>query len=384
MKYDFDSVTDRRGTDSMKWEVKENELPMWVADMDFKAAPEIIDALRKRIDHGVFGYAGIPDAWYEAYGKWWDKRHGLKMKRENLIFSTGVIPSISTIIKELTNPGENVLIQSPVYHVFYNIIRNNGRNVFENPLQFRDGVYSMDFADLETKMSDPKTKLMILCNPHNPIAKIWDRESLEKVGELAEKYGVTVISDEIHCDITKPGRDYLPFAAISEVCREISITCIAPTKTFNLAGLQTSAVYVSASSMKYKLLKALMRDDAADPNSFSTAAAIAAFENGEAWLDELREYLFDNRKMVEDFLASELPSVKAVQGDATYLVWLDLMELHDTGKNVAVKLREKTGLYVSDGGEFGTGGEHFLRMNIACPKSICTDGLNRLKKGIMS
>jgi cystathionine beta-lyase len=225
---------------------------------------------------------------------------------------------------------------------------------------------------------------MILCNPHNPISKIWNAEDLARIGELAKKYSVTVIADEIHCDITRPGTRYTPFAAVSEACREVSITCIAPTKTFNLAGLHTSAVYVPNPALRRKVRHALYADKFSAPNSFATVATVAAFEQGEKWLDSLREYVFENRKFVENFLAEELTEISAVKGDATYLVWLDISSLKETGRNFAAYLRRKTGLFLIGGDAYGSGGEHFLRMNIACPRSICLDGLNRLKQGVKS
>ena len=401
-KYDFDTTIDRRNTDSVKWNVAENVLPMWVADMDFRTAPEILDALKSRLNHGVFGYADVPDAWYNTYINWWEKRHGLKMEKENLTFSAGVMPSVFSVIKRLAASGENIVIQSPVYNNFYNCIENSGCNVVENQLLYKDGAYSIDFTDLEQKLLNPQTNVMILCNPHNPIGKIWSAEDLAKIGELAKKYNVTAISDEIHCDITEPGKGYVPFAAASETCREVSVTCIAPTKTFNLAGLHTSAVYAPNPVLRRKVRHALYTDKIAAPNSFATVAAIAAFEQGEPWLESLREYLWENRKLVEDFLAKELlreylwenrklvedflakelPEIKAVKGDATYLVWLDISALPETGRNAAAYLRRKTGLFLIGGDAYGTGGEHFLRMNVACPKSVCLEGLNRLKQGI--
>jgi cystathionine beta-lyase len=380
--YNFDDVIDRRNDDSIKWKVAENELPMWVADMDFQTAPEILEALRNRLNQGVFGYTDIPDSWYDAYIGWRERRHGLKMERASLFFSTGVVYSISAIITHLTNANENVVVQSPVYNNFYNCIENAGRHVLENRLLYKDGIYAIDFADLEEKFANPQTSLIILCNPHNPISKIWSAEDLAKIGELAKKYNVTVIVDEIHCDITRPGTTYTPFASVSEACREVSITCIAPTKTFNLAGLHTSAVYVPNPTLRRRVHHALQASMLTIPNSFATVAAIAAFEHGEKWLENLRENLFKNRRLVENFLATELPEISAVKGDATYLVWLDISSLQETGRNFAAYLRRKTGLFLIGGNAYGSGGEHFLRMNIACPRSVCLDGLNRLKQGV--
>lgn len=275
MKYDFDTVPDRRGTDSLKWETA-GELPMWVADMDFRTAPEIAAALNARLARDVFGYGIVPGAWYDAVCGWWETRHGFRMEKDWLLFCTGVVPALSSAVRKLTSVGENVLVQTPVYNIFFNSIVNNGRNVVESPLVY-DGGYRIDFADLEEKMSDPQTTLMLLCNPHNPVGKIWDRETLAHIGRLAAEHHVTVVSDEIHCDLTDPGREYVPFASASEICRGLSVTCIAPTKAFNLAGLQTAAVCVPDPVLRHKMWRALNTDEVAEPNSFAVPAAIAAF-----------------------------------------------------------------------------------------------------------
>ena len=382
MKYDFDTVINRRRTDSVKWNVGKNELPMWVADMDFRLAPEIEKAIKKRMDHGVFGYSVIPDEWYEAYMKWWKSRHDFKMKKEGLVFCTGVVPAISSIVRKLTTPNENVVIQTPVYNVFFNSVLNNGSRVLESPLIYKNGRYSMDFDDLEKKLSDPQTTLMILCNPQNPAGKIWDRKTLEKVGNIAKKHGVTVVSDEIHCDITEPGKNYVPFASVSEVCREISVSCIAPTKAFNMAGMKSAAVYAENPILRHKVWRALNTDEIAEPNSFACIAAIAAFSEGGEWLDALRSYISGNRKRVYEFVKNEIPEISVVKSDATYLLWLDISKTGMESTEVAAKIREKTGLFLTAGSIYGEAGRYFLRMNIACPKTLLEDGLNRLKKGI--
>lgn len=382
MSYDFDTVINRRGTDSMKWDVGENELPMWVADMDFKTAPEVLAALQERLDHGVFGYVDVTGEWYRAYIDWWKQRHDFEMQKDWLIFCTGVIPAISSAVRKLTTPNENVVIQTPVYNIFFNSIVNNGCRVLECPLVYEDGAYAVDFTDLEAKLADPQTTLMILCNPHNPVGKIWERETLAKIGELALKHHVTVISDEIHCDITRPGFDYVPFASVSETCAKVSVTCIAPTKAFNLAGMQTAAVCVPEEHLRHKIRRALNTDEVAEPNSFACAAAIAAFTRGEDWLDALRAYLFENRDLAARFLREEVPQIKLIEGKATYLLWLDVSGLGKNGKAIAAFLRERTGLYLSAGGSYGKAGEQFLRMNIACPRTVLEDGLERLKQGI--
>ena len=269
-KYDFDNVPDRHNTGSLKYDYglkrmgRSDLMPMWVADMDFPLPKEILERIKNRTDHGIFGYTDIPDVWYQAYMDWWKKRHGLEIEKDQLVFCTGVIPAISSAVRKLTTPAENVLIQTPVYNIFYNSILNNGRRVLESPLIYENGGYRIDWEDLEKKLSDPQTTLMILCNPHNPIGKIWDRETLKRIGALAEKYGVTILSDEIHCDITDPGKSYVPFAAASDICARISVTCMAPTKCFNIAGLQTAAVMVPAPFLRHKMWRALNTDEVAE------------------------------------------------------------------------------------------------------------------------
>lgn len=391
MKFDFDRVIDRRSTNSMKWNVKENELPMWVADMDFATVPEVTEALKQRSAHGIFGYAEVTDAWYEAIVGWWKRRHGFSLEKDWLIFSTGVIPTISSVVRKLTTPNEKVILQTPVYHIFFNSVVNNGCRVIENRLRYQDGRYEMDLEDLEKKLADPQVSLMILCNPQNPEGRIWDADTLRKVGDLCRKHHVTVISDEIHCDLTDPGKQYVPFASVSDTCREISITCIAPTKTFNLAGLQTSAVVVPDPFLRHKVWRALNTDEVAEPNAFAVDAAVAAYTYGDFWLDALREYLAENKRTAAAFLEREMPEIALVRSEATYLLWLDCSRLLErlckngagriTGEELAEHIRSASGLYLSAGNEFGGNGDDFLRMNIACPRSVLEDGLARLKTG---
>lgn len=382
MKYDFDAINDRRGTYSLKWDVAENELPMWVADMDFRTAPEITEALEKRAQHGIFGYTIIPDEWYDAYINWWRSRHGFEIKREWLVFCTGVVPAISSAVRKLTTPGENVLVQTPVYNIFFNSIRNNGRNILESPLVYENGAYRVDFADLEAKLANPQTSLMLLCNPQNPGGIIWDRETLARIGELCRKYSVTVLADEIHCDLTEPGTEYIPFASVSEDCRMNSVTCIAPTKAFNIAGLQTAAIFAADPTLRHRMNRALNTDEVAEPNAFAVTAAVAAFTKGGEWLDELRQYISEGRRMTADFLAVNLPEVRLVKSSATYLLWLDCSDITDNSRELAEFIRHKTGLYLSAGGSYRGNGAQFLRLNIACPHTVLTDGLERLRQGV--
>lgn len=380
MKYNFDHVPDRRNTDSYKWDVKENELPMWVADMDFETAPEIREAFSRRIEHGVFGYSIIPDAWYEAYGNWWEKRHHFKIEKDWLIFCTGVVPAISSIVRKLTTPNENVVILTPVYNIFFNSIVNNGARVLECPLVYKNGEYDINWEDFEEKLSNPQTSLLIWCNPHNPVGKIWDPDTMKRVGELCKKYGVTVVSDEIHCDIVRPGKEYTPFASVSETCRNISISCVAPTKTFNIAGLQSAGVFVPEPFLRHKVWRGLNTDEVAEPNSFATLAAITAFEKGEDWLNELCDYIYKNRQYVESFIKENIPQLKVVPANATYLVWIDISGIFKDGIEARDFIRKTTGLYICEGNEYGEAGNNFIRMNIACPLERVKDGMNRLKK----
>ncbi len=382
MNYDFDKPVNRRNTNSLKWNVGENELPMWVADMDFETALEIREAIMERAAHGVFGYTDIPKEWYRAYTDWWEKRHGLAMQEEWLIFCTGIVPAISSIVRKLTTPAEKVLLQTPVYNIFFNSIVNNGREVLQSPLLYDGNEYRIDFEDLERRLADPQTAMMILCNPHNPIGKIWERETLERIGELCMKHHVIVVSDEIHCDLTAPGREYIPFASVSEACREIGITCIAPTKTFNLAGLQTAAVAVPNEALRHKVWRGLNTDEAAEPNAFATGAAIAAFTKGAAWLDALRAYIHENKETAVQYAAEHIPQLKIVPSEATYLLWLDIGALTEDSAQAARFIRERTGLYLSEGSQFGGNGARFLRMNTACPRHVLLDGMERLKRGL--
>ncbi|MBQ5735023.1 MAG: pyridoxal phosphate-dependent aminotransferase, partial [Lachnospiraceae bacterium] len=345
MKYDFDKIIDRHNTGSLKWDVAYNELPMWVADMDFETAPEIIDALKKRVEHGVFGYSILPKEWEDAYITWWRDRHNFEIEPEWLTFCTGVVPAISSIVRKITTPAEKVIIQTPVYNIFFNSILNNGRNVIESELVYNGKDYHIDFEDLEEKLADPQTSLMILCNPHNPVGKIWDKDTLSKIGELCYKHNVVVLSDEIHCDITDLDSNYVPFASVSDICKNNSITCIAPTKAFNIAGLQTAAVVIPNKNLHHKVWRGLNTDEVAEPNAFAVAATVAAFNEGGEWLNELKRYITDNKAYVREFIERELPMLNLTPSKATYLLWLDCSNVTDDATVFADQIREYNGLY---------------------------------------
>ncbi len=380
MKYDFDRIIDRRNTGSLKWdESREGELPLWVADMDFETAPCVKESLQKRVEHGIFGYSIIPPEWADSYIYWWKKRHNFTINRDSLIFSTGVVPAISSCVRKLTSVAEKVLIQTPCYNIFFNSIVNNGRYVVESPLDFDGKEYKINFERLEMDLSDPQVSLMILCNPQNPTGNIWTREELARIGDLCKKYGVTVISDEIHCDITEPGFNYTPFASASKTCAQISVSCIAPTKCFNIAGINSAAVVVPNPHLRHKVWRALNTDEIAEPNAFAVAATVAAFTQGEDWLNQLNEYLFENRRYAEAIL-SLIPEnkVTVVKGKATYLLWVRVFK---NGDKFAEELRKKTGLFINGGAEYGKTGEEFVRINLACPRKILEEALSRFKTG---
>lgn len=376
---DFDRPVERRGTSSVKWNVKEGELPMWIADMDFFSSPDVVDALVRRARHGVYGYTEVSDDWYEGYIGWWERRHGFRMEREWLQFCIGVLPAVSCLVKRFTNVGDNVVLFTPVYNYFFNSVENAGRKVLECPLVYRGGAFEADFYDLEEKLSRPRSTLFLLCNPHNPVGKIWTREELLRIEELCRKHGVLVLSDEIHCDITRPGTAYVPFASLPGAAR--SVTCLSVSKTFNLGGLQSAAVCVPDPSLREIAVRGLNADELAEPNCFAAEGAAAALHRGDKWVDDLREYLFENRAIAERAL-SEISKVRAVAGDATYLLWIDVSALTDDARVFCEFLRQRTGLILSDGTIYRGCGNQFVRMNLACRRAVLEDGLERFAAGV--
>jgi len=382
-RFDFDTLPGRRNTGSLKWDVAEEELPMWVADMDFAAAPCIRKALQERIDTQVFGYSIVREEWYDAYRNWWGEHHGLAVEKDWLIFTTGVIPALSTAVRKFTTPAEKVIIQTPVYNVFFSSVINNGRRVLESPLKYTGDSYEMDLADLEEKMADPQATMFLLCNPQNPCGKIWSADTLREIGRLAKKYHVLVFSDEIHCDLTAPGCKYVPYASVSPECRDNSITAVAPTKAFSIPGLQSAAVIVPEQGTRQRMDRALNTDEVAEPNAFAVDAAIAAFSGeGWAWLTELREYIESNKRYVKDCLAAKAPTVGVTKQDATYLMWLDVSAYTEDSARLAAFIRKETGLFLSAGKVYGGDGSRFLRLNVACPKTLLEDGTERLCEGL--
>lgn len=384
MKYDFDEIIPRRGTNSYKWDTAEEEdvLPMWVADMDFRTAPPVVEALRKRVEHGIFGYTRVPSAYYEAVTSWFMRRHGWQIERDWIIYTSGVVPALSAVIKALTVPGDRVLVQTPVYNCFFSSIRNNGCEVVANPLLYINETYRIDFEDLERKASDPKVRLLLLCNPHNPAGRVWTRQELTRIGEICFRNDVLVVADEIHCELVFPGFTYTPFASISKVFLMNSVTCISPSKAFNLAGLQIANIVSADEYVRMKIDKAINVNEVCDVNPFGVEALIAAYNEGEDWLRELTYYLSVNYNYLKAYFMEYLPHYPVIMLEGTYLVWVDCSVLKQSSKEIVENLLAKEKLWVNEGSMYGETGEGFIRINIACPRQELIEGLDRLRRAL--
>ncbi len=384
MKYDFDEPVPRRGTNSYKWDTVKDEdvLPMWVADMDFRTAPAIVGALQKRVEHGIFGYTKVPPAYYEAVVNWFRRRHAWLIEKEWIVYTTGVVPAISAIVKALTVPGDRVLVQTPVYNCFFSSIRNNGCEAVANPLIYANGTYRIDYDDLERKAADPKVKLLLLCNPHNPVGRVWTRQELRRIGEICIRNRVLVVADEIHCELVFSGHVYIPFASISEDFREHSVTCISPSKAFNLAGLQIANIVAADTDVRMKIDKAININEVCDVNPFGVEALIAAYNRGKDWLEELKHYLSVNYNYLRAYFDEYLPEFPVVMLEGTYLVWVDCRGVGLSSREITDILLEKEKVRVNPGSLYGEAGEGFIRLNIACPREKLIEGLNRLKRGL--
>lgn len=384
MKYDFDEIIPRRGTNSYKWDTaeEENVLPMWVADMDFRTAPPVVDALRKRVEHGIFGYTKVPSAYYEAVTNWFMRRHGWQIDKDWIIYTSGVVPALSAVIKALTVPGDHVLIQTPVYNCFFSSIRINGCEVVVNPLLYVNGTYRIDFEGLERLASDPKVKLLLLCNPHNPTGRVWTRQELIRIGEICFRNGVLVVSDEIHCELVFPEHTYTPFASISKDFMMNSVTCVSPSKAFNLAGLQIANIVSADEYVRMKIDKAININEVCDVNPFGVEALIAAYNEGEDWLKELTYYLSVNYNYLKTYFLEYLPQYPVATLEGTYLVWVDCSVLKQSSKEIVRTLLAREKLWINEGSMYGEAGEGFIRINIACPRRELIDGLNRLRRAL--
>ncbi|MGL4913441.1 MAG: MalY/PatB family protein [Romboutsia sp.] len=388
MSYNFDAVIDRSNNYAAKWSEMDKKygtndlLPMWIADMDFKAAPCIIDALKERLDQGIYGYTTRPTSYNESIVNWVDRRYGWKIKPEWLMFSPGVIPAISMIINELTNENDKIMIQEPVYSPFNSVVKQNKRELVISPLvKLEDGNYVMDYEDIEAKIKD--VKMFILCNPHNPVGRVWSKEELKRLGDICLKHNVLVISDEIHSDIILKNNKHIPFGSISEEFAQNSITCMAPTKTFNIAGLQTSQV-ILPNEKHYKILDdAFIRIDIRRNNSFSLVATEAAYNKGEEWLEDYLEYLEENIDFAINYINEKIPSLKVKKPEGTYLLWVDFSETGLSNEEISKALVEKGRVALNAGESFGIGGSGYQRINLACPRSMVEEGLNRIRKAII-
>lgn len=385
MKYDFDKTVDRRATNSYKWDsAPEGVLPMWVADMDFRTAPAIIDALQKRVAHGIFGYTRVPDAYYDAVTSWFSRRHGWDIDREWIIYTSGVVPAVSAVIKALTVPGDKVIVQTPVYNCFFSSIRNNGCEIVSNPLRRTADTYEMDFDALERCAADPRAKVMLLCNPHNPAGRVWTPDELTRLGNICLRNGVTVVADEIHCELVYQGFKYTPFASLSDAFLHRSVTCVSPSKAFNIAGLQIANIVAFDNDLRSRIDKAININEVCDVNPFGVAATIAAYNEGEEWLNQLVDYLHGNYEAMAEFCRRELPEFSITRLEGTYLVWMDCSSLGMPSDALEHALLDDARLWLNAGTMYGAEGEGYMRWNIACPRSVMLDGLNRFLNFVRS
>ncbi|MDY4376831.1 MalY/PatB family protein [Pectobacterium brasiliense] len=381
MSDDFDVLIPRRGTNAVKWDAaaEANMLPMWVADMDFRTAPEVINALEARARHGIFGYTQVPSDFYTAIVNWFSRRHGFILNPQHLLYTTGVVPALSAVVRALTKPGEKVIVQTPVYNCFFSSVRNQGCEIITNPLVRNGDTYTINFDDLEQKATDPHARILLLCNPHNPVGRVWRPEELLRIGEICLRHNVIVIADEIHGDLVQPGFRYTPFASVSEHFMQNAITCISPSKAFNLAGLQVAAIHTANDDMRQKIDKVLNIHEVCEINPFAVEALIAAWNHGEVWLNALNLYLHDNYNYLKTFFNHHLPAFPVIQLEGTYLAWVDCHALPCSSAEITALLKAEEKLWVNEGTIYGEEGEHYIRLNFACPRSRLLDGLNKIK-----
>ncbi len=388
MPFNFDEMIDRRETDSLKYDfaVRRNKpadiLPLWVADMDFKVPPAVIEALTTRAQHGIFGYTDGRDAYYSAVQNWFSKHFNWDTQTEWTVKTPGVVFAVSTAVRAFTERGDAVLIQPPVYYPFTEAIQVNERKLVKNELVYRDGRYSIDFEDFERKIIENQVKLFILCSPHNPVGRVWTREELTQLGEICLKHNVLVVSDEIHADFTYPGHSHTVFASLDTRFAANSITCTAPSKTFNLASLQISNIFIPQRELRRQFKQELTRVGYSQPNVMGLDACRAAYEHGGPWLDELRTYLLQNLLFAREYIAQHIPGVRLVEPEGTYLIWLDFRSLGLSGKMLDDLIVYKAGLWLDAGEMFGDGGEGFQRVNIACPRATLEEALRRLARAL--
>lgn len=387
MEYDFSRPTDRRGTDSYKWDSapEADIIPLWVADMDFETFPGITEALQRRVAHGIFGYTRVPEAYYEAVCRWFGKHHGWHINREDIIYTSGVVPAVSAVIKALTLPGDQVIVQGPVYNCFFSSIRNNGCEMVSNSLIYNKEElrYEIDFDDLERKLAHERARLMLICNPHNPGGRVWTRDELTRVAELCHKYGVRVVSDEIHCELTLYDNEYVPFGSLPDELSRGSITCCSPSKAFNTAGLQIANIVCRDAEVRNRIDRAININEVCDVNPFGVIALQAAYsDEGYEWLTQLRAYISSNYDLLRERFARELPKCKVMRMEGTYLAWIDCSELHISSDEIEEMLMHENKVWVNAGSMYGTEGAAFIRINMACTSELLNEGITRIVNGL--
>lgn len=387
MEYDFSRPTDRRGTDSYKWDSapEADIIPLWVADMDFETFPGITEALQRRVAHGIFGYTRVPETYYEAVCRWFEKRHGWHINREDIIYTSGVVPAVSAVIKALTLPGDQVIVQGPVYNCFFSSIRNNGCEMVSNSLIYnKDELrYEIDFDDLERKLAHERARLMLICNPHNPGGRVWTRDELTRVAELCRKYGVRVVSDEIHCELTLYDNEYVPFGSLPDELSRGSITCCSPSKAFNTAGLQIANIVCRDAEVRNRIDRAININEVCDVNPFGVIALQAAYsDEGYEWLTQLRAYISANYDLLCERFARELPKCKVMRMEGTYLAWIDCSELHIASDEIEEMLMHENKVWVNAGSMYGAEGAAFIRVNMACTSELLNEGITRIVEGL--
>lgn len=387
MEYDFSRPTERRGTDSYKWDSapETDIIPLWVADMDFETFPAITEALQRRVAHGIFGYTRVPEAYYEAVCNWFGKRHGWHINREDIIYTSGVVPAVSAVIKALTLPGDQVIVQGPVYNCFFSSIRNNGCETVSNSLIYNKEElrYDIDFDDLERKLAHERARLMLICNPHNPGGRVWTRDELTRVAELCRKYGVRVVSDEIHCELTLYDNEYVPFGSLPDELSHGSITCCSPSKAFNTAGLQIANIVCRDAEVRNRIDRAININEVCDVNPFGVIALQAAYsDEGYEWLTQLRAYISSNYDLLRERFARELPKCKVMRMEGTYLAWIDCSELHISSDEIEEMLMHENKVWVNAGSMYGTEGAAFIRINMACTSELLNEGITRIVNGL--
>ena len=385
MKYNFDEPIERRGSNSYKWDSNGDAsvLPLWVADMDFRTAPVVVEALNRRVAHGVFGYTHVPQDYYDAVVRWFGTYHNWHFPAEWIQYTTGVVPALSAIIKALTHKGEKVLVLTPVYNCFFSSIRNNGCRMVESRLVCNNWGYSVDYNDLEEKASDPDVRILLFCNPHNPGGRVWLPDELVKIGRICQRHGVRIVSDEIHGELVFPGHTYVPFASVSEDLAHQVITCTSPSKAFNTAGLQIANIVCSDADVRRLIDRAINDNEVCDVNSFGIEALMAAYsDEGHEWLAALLMYLKGNYDFLRETFETELPEFSVMPLEGTYLAWVDCKVLPHDSEQIEASLLECEKVWINAGSMYGTAGEHFIRINMACPRSRLEEGLRRIVKGL--